>query len=132
MALLLTVITSLTMFGLARTPPGQQDATPLIVAVAAQRPQITSEVCSRFGQSPYFMIVDVRSNHIKSVLRSDPHQTGYDLANKLTKLKVNVVIVGKIGPNALEALHAAELRMIQGFSGTVEEALTQFEAGDLR
>jgi predicted Fe-Mo cluster-binding NifX family protein len=129
MAFLLSLITSLALLGVTGTSQ-EPTNTRLIVAVAALGPEMDSQVCPRFGQSSYFTIVDVESNHAKSVVRLDPNQTGYDLANELTKFKVNVVIVGKIGPNAFEVLRVAGVKVIQGVSGTVEEALGRFEAGD--
>jgi predicted Fe-Mo cluster-binding NifX family protein len=105
--------------------------TPLIVAVTANGPEVTDQVAPRFGRSSHFTIVDIRSNHAKSVVRRDPNHTGYDMATELVKFKANVVITGRIGPNAHEVLRGAKIKVIQGVSGTVEEALNQFKAGEL-
>lgn len=107
-----------------------QDETPLIIAVTAEGPEMDSQVSPRFGHANYCTIVHINSKHTKSVLRLDPLHTGYDLVNELMELKVGVVITGKIGPNALSSLRTAEVKVIQGVSGTVEEALRHFESSE--
>jgi len=127
---LLVLLVSL--FGSAGALLMEPDAAPLIIAVTAEGPEMTSQVSPRFGQTRYFTIVNLKSDQAKTVVHLDSSRTGYDLANELTKFKANVVITGKIGSNALGVLKAAEVEVIQGVSSTVEEALSRFEAGEFQ
>ena len=126
------ILSLFTFFALVGMSPVETEDAPLIVAVTADGPEESSQVVSRFGQTSYFTIVDARSNRAKSVVRIDPYRTGCDLAYELTRFRTNVVITGKIGPNALEVLKAAKIKVIQGVCGTGEEAIDRFVAGDLK
>ncbi len=133
MRLLIPLITLLTVSGAAGPLSMEPDETPSIVAVTADGPEMTSQVSPRFGQTNYFTVVDLKSDHAKKVVRvSSTQSTGRDLANELIKLRAGVVITGKIGPKAHDVLRTAEVKVIQGVSGTVEDALSRFESGELR
>ena len=135
MRLLIPLITLLTLSGVAGPLSMEPDETPSIVAVTADGPEMTSQVSPRFGQTNYFTIVDLKSDHAKKVVRVSSTQStgvGRGLANELIKLRAGVVITGKIGPKAHDVLRTAEVKVIQGVSGTVEDALRRFESGELR
>ncbi len=108
MRLLIPLITLLTLSGVAGPLSMEPDENPLIVAVTADGPEMTSQIAPRFGQTNYFTIVDLKSDNTKKVVRASSAQstqgTGTGLANELIKLRAGVVITGKIGPKALGAL----------------------------
>lgn len=106
------------------------DNSNLVVAVTAVGEEMTSPISPRFGHSNFCTIVETHPVFKASALKLDPIHTGVDLVNELLSFKVNVVITGKIGPNALRLLRSAEVRVVQDVSGTVKEALEKFEAGE--
>jgi len=135
MRLLIPLITLLTLSGVAGPLPMEPDEAPLIVAVTADGPEMTSQVSPRFGQTNYFTIVEFKSDHAKTVVPVSSTQStgvGRGLADQLIKFRASVVITGKIGSKALGVLRTAEVKVIQGVSGTVEDALSRFESGELR
>ena len=136
MRLFIPLITLLTLSGVAGPLSIEPTDAPLIVAVTAEGPEMTSQVSPRFGQTNYFTLVDLKSDHAKKVVRVASTQStqgsGIGLANELVKLRAGVVITGKIGPKALGVLQKAEVKVIQDFSGTVEDALSRFESAELR
>ena len=135
MRLFIPLITLLTLSGVAGPLSMEPDEAPLIVEVTADGPEITSQVSPRFGQANYFTIVEFKSDHAKTVVPVSSTQStgaGRGLADQLIKFRAGVVITGKIGPKALDVLQKAEVKVIQGVSGTVEDALSRFESGELR
>jgi len=109
---------------------GQSGMNPLIVAITAEGPEMNSQVSPRFGQTHFLTIVDLHSD-AKTVVRRDPRHNGYDLANELLHFKAEVVITGKIGPSALEVFRSAEVKVIQGVSGSVQGAISRFQSGQI-
>jgi predicted Fe-Mo cluster-binding NifX family protein len=109
----------------------REEATSSRIAVTAQGPELTSQVSARFGQSRFIILVDLESGSTTVIERAHPARSrGADLANQLIKSRVDVVISGRIGGNVDRILRAAEVHIIRGISGTVEDTLRRFESGE--
>ncbi len=93
---------------------------------------MNSQVSPRFGQARYFIEFDLSSELTKVVERVSPaHGKGTGLANLLIDSRVNVVITGKIAPKSLRILEGAKVKVIDGISGSVNDALNRFKSGEL-
>lgn len=105
------------------------------IAVTAQGPELTSDVDTRFGRAKWIVVVDTdrgeshaHDNKVNLTLAQGAGiQTGQNVAN----LGVDAVITGNVGPNAYKTLAAGKVRIFLVSDGTVEQAVTAFEQGQL-
>ena len=105
------------------------------VAVASQGPDMTSKVDPRFGRAKYFMIVDIASGeftaHDNSQNLNAVQGAGIQSGQNVVALGVDAVITGNVGPKAFRALSAGNVKAYIGATGTVKDALEQFNANKL-
>ncbi|MCD6479964.1 NifB/NifX family molybdenum-iron cluster-binding protein, partial [Candidatus Bathyarchaeota archaeon] len=105
------------------------------VAVSSTGPTLESQVDPRFGRCPYFIIVDTESMRYEAVENTSmasPSGAGIGAARLIASHGVEAVITGNVGPNALQALSAAGIRIYTGAMGTVRDAIEAFKSGGLR
>lgn len=88
----------------------------------------------RFGRCQYFVIVD-NSNNEMQVLENAGGESaqgaGIAAAQQVIDAKVDVVITGNMGPNALSLLQAAKIKVLGVSGGTVEGAINLFQENKL-
>jgi predicted Fe-Mo cluster-binding NifX family protein len=103
--------------------------------ITATAPEIEAPVDPRFGRGAYFVVVDT------DTLKWQAHQNlgvsatggaGSQAAQFAAQQGAAAVISGDFGPNAYQALAAAEIKMyLLGGSKTISEAVANFTAGKL-
>lgn len=105
------------------------------IAVTATGPGLDAQVDPRFGRCQSFVIVD---SETREVLESFANPSvslgggaGVQTAAFIADRGVGVVLTGNCGPNAFRTLAAAGVKVFTGASGTVEDTLGRFEAGEL-
>jgi len=106
------------------------------VAVSAMGPGLDAEVDPRFGRCAYFVIVDTDSEEagpeiIENQGASATGGAGIQTANMMVNKGVDAVLVNNIGPNAMQVLNAAGIKVYTGVGGTVKETLEMFKNGQL-
>ncbi len=104
------------------------------VAVTSKGQTLDDQVETRFGRSPYFLVVDTDSMNVEPV--ENPNTTagggaGIQSAQLMTEHDAKAVLTGNCGPNAFRTLEAAGVKLITGVSGTVREAVQKFKDGEL-
>ncbi len=105
------------------------------LAISAKCPGLGAQVSPRFGRSEYFVIVDsdeLESESIKNPNMGAMSTAGVKSSQMLADRKVQVVLTDNVGPNAFQALSNAGIQIMTGISGTVREAIRQFNSGQLR
>ena len=104
------------------------------VAITATGSKPTSDVDSRFGRAPWVLVYDTESKSW------EPHEVtsataargaGIQAAENISRLGATVLITGACGPNAFQTLSAAGIKIYAGGGRTVEEAVRDFERGQL-
>lgn len=78
----------------------------------------------RFGRCPYFAIYDTDTNEFYFLENSSVNEAqgaGLSAAQKIMDEKVDAVITGNVGPNAMKILSAADINVYQLSGSTVEE-----------
>ncbi|MFO7952741.1 MAG: NifB/NifX family molybdenum-iron cluster-binding protein [Bacillota bacterium] len=105
------------------------------LAVSAREKGLGAEVDQRFGRCPYFVMVDSDSEEeIETIVNYNADSAGGagpQSAQLLSKHKVDAVATGNVGPNAVNALKAAKIKIYTGADGTVESTLKRFKEGQL-
>ena len=99
------------------------------IAVSATGGSINGQVEERFGRAPYFVIVDSETMRFgvgvnPSVTAS--HGAGPQTAALIADRGAGVVLTGRVGPKAGQALATAGLEVVEGVGGTVKEAVEAY------
>ena len=105
------------------------------VCVSAVSDSLDAQVDPRFGRCPYFAIVDAEtmtSEAIPNTASSSMGGAGIQAAQLVADRGVKVLITGNIGPNAFQALSAANIKVITGAFGSVREAIEKYKMGELK
>lgn len=104
------------------------------LCVSSTGKKLASLVDPRFGRCAHFVIldtatqqVDVISNPSASISRG----AGVGAAQKIVDEGCEVVISGNMGPNAFHVLRSAGVKIYEAGDVTVEQALKQFNQGEL-
>lgn len=90
------------------------------------------QIFQHFGHTAQFKVYDVQEGKVCSAQVVDTNGSGHGaLAGVLTALNVDALICGGIGGGAQMALAAAGIRLYGGVSGSADEAVAAFVAGNL-
>jgi len=106
------------------------------LAVCAKGEGLNAEVDQRFGRCPFFVIADTDKCEVIESLSNENAQAaggaGPQAVQLLADRNVEAVVLGNVGPNAIEALKAARVKVYSGVTGTVEDTLKKFLEGSLK
>ncbi len=105
------------------------------VAISARGPSLDAEVDPRFGRCATFVLVETEDLSFTAVANdaaASGSGAGIEAARRVAGHGVKAVLTGSCGPNAHETLAAAGIDVIVGRTGTVEEVVRRFQAGELR
>lgn len=94
-----------------------------------------SNIDLRFGRCRYFAIYDDETKEFIFVDNNNSvanHGAGVASAQKVIDNKVDVVITGNIGPNAMKLLTSAGIKIFEANNNTVEEVVNQFKSNKLK
>ncbi|HDL86526.1 MAG TPA: dinitrogenase iron-molybdenum cofactor biosynthesis protein [Candidatus Acetothermia bacterium] len=102
------------------------------VCITARGEGFTAEVDPTFGRAAYFLFIDTDTRALEAVANvPGAHGAGVQAAQTVVEKGATVVITGSVGPNAYQGLAAAGIEMYTGATGTVEQALANFQTGKL-
>lgn len=98
------------------------------IAIAADGDVISQH----FGHCEGFFIYDIADGNVaqRSFLANPGHKPGL-LPRLLHEARVQVVIAGGMGQGAIDLFNEAQIDVITGAAGTVEQTLQSFLAGTL-
>ncbi|MGB9668871.1 MAG: NifB/NifX family molybdenum-iron cluster-binding protein [Anaerolineales bacterium] len=106
------------------------------IALTTTAPDLNAPLDPRFGRCAYILLIDVDTMEYQSYpnpANNAPGGAGIKMAQFVAELKPDAVISGDFGPNASDALRAANLSLyLYGNSQTVEEVIANFKSGNLK
>jgi predicted Fe-Mo cluster-binding NifX family protein len=106
------------------------------VAVTSQGQDPDCAIDPHFGRARYVLVVDTNTGSF--VVRSNTgpkrtlHTAGIQSAGALISMGAEAVISGHIGPKAFATLEAANVKVYQATTNTVNDAIERLKAGKLR
>lgn len=104
------------------------------IGISSTGKDMNAQVDSRFGRCEYFLVVDIDSMNVDALSNESAHASGgagIQAAQKMVNADVGAIITGNIGPNALQTLSAAGIKIFTGIEGTVKEAIERYTKGEL-
>ncbi len=107
----------------------------MLVAISASGPKLNSPVDQRFGRCAYFVLFDEATGEgsvFTNCSRTESHGAGIRAAQSIIDRGVKVVLTGRVGPKAQQALEAGKIDIVTGADGTVEEALEEYRRSSPR
>jgi len=115
-------------------PPTERKPSMSKIAVTASGPTLDSAVDSRFGRAAGFLIVDPSTGDFQYLSNAEagaqPSGAGIQAVQTIARAGATVLLTGRVGPKALQALQAAGIEIGEDFDGMkVREAVDRFAAG---
>ncbi len=105
------------------------------VAVSSTGEDLNAQLDPRFGRCAYFLVVDPDNMSFEAFENKSAVQgggAGIQAAQFLASKKVEAVITGNCGPNAVQTLSAAGVELFVGQAGTIHEVVEGFKNGHLK
>jgi predicted Fe-Mo cluster-binding NifX family protein len=105
------------------------------ICVTAVSDTLDAQMDQRFGRCQYFLFVDsetMESEAISNESSYAAHGAGIQAAQTVANNGAKVVITGNVGPNAFRVLSAAEIKVVTGASGSVQDAIEKYKKGKLQ
>lgn len=106
------------------------------LAIPSQGNSLESMMDTRFARARYFIIVDSETDNYEVVnnekTASAGHGAGVEAGQNLANMKVEIVIGPAFGPNAMQILKSANIKMYLKSGGTVKEAIDDFKNDKLK
>jgi predicted Fe-Mo cluster-binding NifX family protein len=103
------------------------------IAVSAMAPNLEAQVDPRFGRCQYFVVVDAETMQFEAIENSGAMASGgagISTAQTIAGRGIQAVLTGNCGPNAFEVLSAAGIEVVTGVTGTVQDAVRAYKAGE--
>lgn len=105
------------------------------IAVTATGKDIESNMDPRFGRAQYILILEQDGTLLEAIDNSENFNAmrgaGIQAGKILADRQVKALITGYCGPNAFKTLSAAGIQVVVEQSGTVKEAVDQFNRNEL-
>jgi predicted Fe-Mo cluster-binding NifX family protein len=107
----------------------------LKIIITTMSPQLNSELDPRFGRGAYFLSIDPHTLEWQAIPNpgvAAPGGAGVQAAQFVAGQKVDAVVSGDFGPNAIDALQAARIPMyLFGDCHSVRDVVVRYKAGQL-
>jgi predicted Fe-Mo cluster-binding NifX family protein len=107
------------------------------VAISSTGKDLESDIDSRFGRCPYFLIVDIEDKEIKKVetientAAAQAGGAGVTSSQLVANQKVEAIITVNMGPRAFDVFKQLGIKVYQA-QGKVKDAAQQFIDGKLK
>lgn len=96
------------------------------IGLTASGPGLDAEIDPRFGRAPYFLIYHADSGDVESFENPNleaAQGAGIQSARFFAERKIDVLLTGRVGPNAEKVLQAAGINIVTGVEGKARQAV---------
>ncbi|NEV63668.1 NifB/NifX family molybdenum-iron cluster-binding protein [Thiorhodococcus minor] len=93
--------------------------------------ELDSAIDPRFGRSPYFALIDQDTGALEAIpnpFLDAASGAGTQAAQWVLEQGVSLLLTGRCGPKAAAVLDGSGVRVVEGASGSVREALERLSA----
>jgi predicted Fe-Mo cluster-binding NifX family protein len=101
------------------------------IAVTSKGTDLDAEVDPRFGRAAYILVIDTDSLAVDVIDNATNKNSfkgaGIQAASAVCDTGAQVLLTGFCGPNAFDALNAADIKVGNGAQGTVRDAVAAFK-----
>jgi len=104
------------------------------IAMSAKGKTLESPLDQRFGRAANFIVIQTNNMEVEVVDNSAVAASGgagISAAEMIVKKDVETVITGNVGPNAMNVLKAAKIKIYKGSAESVKENVELFKKGQL-
>lgn len=104
------------------------------IAIPVNKESMDGGVCLSFGRAPYFLIYDMdseKSNFITNAAAESQGGAGIKAAQLIVDNGVEALITPRCGKNAADVLNAAEIKLYNIKSDSVEDNIKAFADKEL-
>ena len=104
------------------------------VAISANGNDLDSQIDPRFGRCAYFLIVetdDMRFEAFENENIALGGGAGIQSAQFIASKGVEALITGRCGPNAVQALTGAGIKLYVGQEGPIRDVVERFKKGEI-
>ncbi len=105
------------------------------IAISSLNCGLESKIDPRFGRAKFIICYDSNTTDIECIDNSKNFNAvqgaGIKTAELVAQKNCDVVISGYLGPKAFDALNKANIKCYQKDSGTIAEAISDYESGAL-
>ena len=105
------------------------------ITVSSNGKDLDSQLDSRFGRCPYFLVVNPHEMSFEVYTNESAvlgGGAGIQSAQFIASKGVDAVITGNCGPNAVQTLSATGIELFVGQQGTIREVVERFKQGQLK
>ncbi|PLX50766.1 MAG: dinitrogenase iron-molybdenum cofactor biosynthesis protein [Desulfobulbaceae bacterium] len=100
------------------------------VAISSTGPNLTADVDPRFGRAAFLLIYDTDKHQLLEAIDNSAGQdaaqgAGITVAGMLADKGVAAIVTGRVGPKAMAVIDKAAIKIFEGATGTVQEALAR-------
>jgi len=103
----------------------------LKICISTSEETLNSEIDPRFGRCKYFILIEIKEGEqldiksIKNIGATQGSGAGISAAEQISKLGVNVLITGDVGPKASNILNQLGIKVVKA-SGIAREAVSEY------
>lgn len=103
------------------------------ISVAAEGREPQSKPADRFARAPWFLLFDGDGTFLEAAsLVQGEHGAAAAAVGMLASKEVGVVLAPRLGPNAVSALAAANMKAYLSEGATAAECVTHFLSGEAK
>jgi len=107
----------------------------LKIAVTSTKPSLDAALEPQFDRCAYFLIVDLQDGTMDAVENTSDDArggAGVESVREVASKGAEVLLTGKCGSKALDALLGTGVEVVTGCSGTVRDVIQQYKEGKLK
>ncbi len=106
------------------------------IAISSTGTSLKDEVDPRFGRAAYLCIYDTSAKKVIEVVDNTEgvnasQGAGINAAGLIASKGVEAILTGRVGPKAMAVIEKANIEVVSGTSGLVEDAIAGFMAGNI-